>query len=342
MPVNHLTDLVVLMENDQFAQNLAALSIEKQTKRTFGKELQNQHSQLIVTPKHKRQKIKETTSSSKKERVPFSFSVLLTPPHELSEDNKKKILKHLQSQESKYLVNKDFLKHQRDLNAQMRAILIDWLVDVCLKFEVAAHVLSSTVVLIDRYLEKVQTSRSKLQLLGVTCLMIVCKFEEVYPPMLKDFLSVCDNAYSKPELLKMESDILLKLKFEIAQTTAFCFLTFFNSTLKMDDKSYFFAWYALENCLLDVVCLKHKHSILAAASIFFVNKLFKKEGWGVLHQEISGFQEGDLKLAARDLFVVLQRNDVGEFKAITRKFSEPNYCEVSQYTIQKKKEAPEN
>ena len=53
-----------------------------------------------------------------------------------------------------------------------------------------------TVDLIDRFLSKTKVSRKHLQLVGVTCLMIVGKFEEIYPPQLRDYVAVCDNAYS--------------------------------------------------------------------------------------------------------------------------------------------------
>ena len=62
----------------------------------------------------------------------------------------------------------------------MRGILLDWLVDVHLKFKLSPETLFMSVNLIDRYLEKVAISRSKLQLLGVSALFISCKYEEVY------------------------------------------------------------------------------------------------------------------------------------------------------------------
>jgi len=51
------------------------------------------------------------------------------------------------------------MKKQLDINEKMRAILIDWLVDVHQKFKLVNETLFLTVNLIDRYLEKVQVSR---------------------------------------------------------------------------------------------------------------------------------------------------------------------------------------
>lgn len=88
-------------------------------------------------------------------------------------------------------------EHQPDLNARMRAILIDWLVDVHLKFRLKDETLYVTVQLIDRYLSLHTTTRCKLQLVGVSALFIACKYEEIYPPDLKDFVYITDNAYTK-------------------------------------------------------------------------------------------------------------------------------------------------
>jgi cyclin B len=34
-------------------------------------------------------------------------------------------------------------------------------------------------------------------LVGVAALFIACKYEEIYPPDLKDFVYITDNAYTK-------------------------------------------------------------------------------------------------------------------------------------------------
>ena len=46
------------------------------------------------------------------------------------------------------------MKKQKDINEKMRAILIDWLIDVHLKFRLVHETMFLTVNLIDRYLEK--------------------------------------------------------------------------------------------------------------------------------------------------------------------------------------------
>lgn len=97
----------------------------------------------------------------------------------------------------------------------MRAILVDWLIDVNIKFKLMPDTLFLTVNLVDRFLSKEPIRRTKLQLLGVSALMISTKYEEIYPPTVKDLIYITDNAYLKQEIIQMESAILTILDFDI-------------------------------------------------------------------------------------------------------------------------------
>ncbi len=55
---------------------------------------------------------------------------------------------------------------QADINEKMRAILVDWLVEVHLKFKLMPETLFLTVNLIDRFLEAKPVTRRNLQLVG--------------------------------------------------------------------------------------------------------------------------------------------------------------------------------
>lgn len=48
-------------------------------------------------------------------------------------------------------------------------------------------------------------------MLGVASLLIATKYEEIYPPELKDLLSISENKFTKEEVLQMESSILTTL-----------------------------------------------------------------------------------------------------------------------------------
>ena len=78
-----------------------------------------------------------------------------------------------------------YMTQQTDINQKMRAILIDWLVEVHLKFKLYPETLYLTINLIDRFLEKKLVLRSKLQLVGVTAMLLASKYEEIYAPEVR-------------------------------------------------------------------------------------------------------------------------------------------------------------
>lgn len=71
------------------------------------------------------------------------------------------------------------------------------------KFELMDETLYLTVNLIDRFLAAQPVVRKKLQLVGVTAMLLACKYEEVSVPVVEDFIVISDKAYSRKEVLEM-------------------------------------------------------------------------------------------------------------------------------------------
>ena len=72
-----------------------------------------------------------------------------------------------------------------------------------------------TVNIIDRYLSKEIVRLSKFQLLGITALWIASKFQEIYPPVMKDLVEFSDKLFDSQEILEMESKVLKTIQFDI-------------------------------------------------------------------------------------------------------------------------------
>lgn len=76
------------------------------------------------------------------------------------------------------------------------------------------------IELLDRFLAKAAPiERNKLQLIGLVCLLIAGKYEEIYPPLLSDYIYCSANAYKKQEVHLCEFEILARLDFEISFPT---------------------------------------------------------------------------------------------------------------------------
>ena len=139
----------------------------------------------------------------------------------------------------------------------MRAILVDWIIEVHLKFKLLPETLFLTVSLIDRYLEKVQIMRTKLQLVGVTAMLIASKYEEIYAPEVRDFVFITDNAYTRQEIFEMEYSMLSQLEFSITAPSSYRFLERFAKVAGANSKLWNLARYLIELPLIEQRMLKY-------------------------------------------------------------------------------------
>lgn len=110
---------------------------------------------------------------------------------------------------------------QQEINAKMRRTLIDWLVDVHLKYKLLPETLFICVNLIDRFSSKSLIKRKDYQLVGVTCMLIAAKYEEIYPPYVDNFVYITDHAYRREQIIEKEREILEELEFDVTFVTAF-------------------------------------------------------------------------------------------------------------------------
>ena len=116
------------------------------------------------------------------------------------------------------------MENQPQITERMRSILIDWIIEVHFQFKLNTESLFLAINMIDRYLEKVMVSKENLQLVGVSAMLIACKYEEIWPPLIKDYIHMCDNAYDKEQIINMELSMLAELDFNVDFVSSNCFL----------------------------------------------------------------------------------------------------------------------
>ncbi|RCV19236.1 hypothetical protein SEVIR_3G385400v4 [Setaria viridis] len=200
---------------------------------------------------------------------------------------------------------------QSDVTANMRTILVDWLVEVAEEYKLVADTLYLAISYVDRFLSANALSRDRLQLLGVAAMLIAAKYEEISPPHAEDFCYITDNTYTKQELVKMESDILKLLQFELGNPTIKTFLRRFTRSAHEDKKRSillmeFLGSYLAELSLLDYGCLRFLPSVVAA-SVMFVARLTidpDVNPWNKKLQKVTGYKASELKdciIAIHDL-----------------------------------------
>jgi cyclin B len=88
-------------------------------------------------------------------------------------------------------------------------------------------------------------------------MLIACKYEEIYPPIVKDFVYITDNAYQKEEILEMERKMLSTLDFNIQTTSSFRFLERYCKVAKADQLIFNLSRYLIELSLVSYRMLKY-------------------------------------------------------------------------------------
>lgn len=67
-------------------------------------------------------------------------------------------------------------------------------------------------------------AKSKLQLIGVTAMLIASKYEEMYAPEVRDFVFITDDTYSNEEIKNMEKKMLRVLDYSFGSPLGLHFL----------------------------------------------------------------------------------------------------------------------
>jgi hypothetical protein len=102
-----------------------------------------------------------------------------------------------------------------DLSSRHRQILLDWLVEVAIKFKLHPEVMLDTINLVDQFLlTKQKHLTTKFQLLGVCAMSLMSKFHEMYAPEVRDFVYICDRAYTVAEINDFEYKLLNALSWK--------------------------------------------------------------------------------------------------------------------------------
>lgn len=226
----------------------------------------------------------------------------------------------------------DYMTQQEDLTEKMRAILVDWLVEVHWKFKLQQETLSLTVHLLDTYLSKKQVKRQKLQLVGVTCMLLAAKHEEIYPPEIKDFVHVTDRAYTRQEILDMEVTVLNTIGFQLTHPSGRQFLMRYVKLMGAQSVEHAaLAEYSLELSLVNYRSMRYAPSHLGAASLLLANKILKvSPAWPQSLVDATGFAEATIKSCAKEMCSMLQQAEKNSLQAVRKKYSHATFHRVAK------------
>jgi hypothetical protein len=234
--------------------------------------------------------------------------------------------------ESRNIHTSKYMSRQADINATMRAILVDWLIDVCitLKIEIATFILS--VNILDQFLSKRAVRRGLLQLVGCTSLLIASKYEDIYPCEVDDFVRMSEKAYTIQQIVAMESIMLGCIK--LAMPTVYHFSTWYlfycrDYLIYDEDRFLHLVNYFIGSAMLDITYLDIDANQLALVCIKLASHFHRTSVniYEHIHKTI-GCIIPDHNYEWLNAIIKVQRNS--KYKAIYKKYSSSIYKEVTK------------
>ncbi|KAL1459287.1 hypothetical protein WDU94_011288 [Cyamophila willieti] len=119
--------------------------------------------------------LSDTEKSTSNKNVEDMVCILIN-----ADDYRDDIYQYLLQCERRIRPKANYMRKQPDINAEMRSVLVDWLIEVAEEYKMQNETLHLAINYVDRFLSLMSVVRSKLQLLGTAALFVASKYEEIF------------------------------------------------------------------------------------------------------------------------------------------------------------------
>uniref|UniRef100_A0A8D0B270 Cyclin B1 n=1 Tax=Salvator merianae TaxID=96440 RepID=A0A8D0B270_SALMN len=250
-------------------------------------------------------------------------------PH-LCSEYVKDIYNYLKFLENQQSVKPNYLEGQ-EITGNMRAILIDWLVQVQMKFKLLQETMYMTVAIIDRFLQKNKVTKRILQLVGITAMFIASKYEEMYPPEIGDFAFVTDHTYTNLQIRQMEMKILKSLDFRLGRPLPLHFLRRASKIGEADLQQHTLAKYLMEVTMTDYEMVHYPPSQIAAAAFCLSTKVLGEGEWTPTLQHYMFYTEDALIPVMQHMAknIVMVNKGMTKHMTVKNKYANSKHSKIS-------------
>ena len=249
------------------------------------------------------------------------------------------ILNYMRQQEKENRPKANYMRKQSDITANMRSILVDWLVEVSEEYRLHPETLYLAVTYTDRFLSQMSVLRGKLQLVGTASMYIAAKYEEITPPDVSEFVFITDDTYTKKQVLRMEHLLLKCLDFRMSTPTIQWFLTHYMRFIKLSttlnapankelcQRIESLARYLCELTLIDGdTYLGYLPSQVAASAIYLSFYTLGRPWTKQIAEQLGySYDLAELRTCICDLHKTMQEAPNHTHQAIQEKYKQPKY-----------------
>ncbi|ADM11954.1 G2/mitotic specific cyclin 2 [Encephalitozoon intestinalis ATCC 50506] len=226
-------------------------------------------------------------------------------------------------------IDKPFVYVNDGVSWKMRSLLVDWIIDIHDKLGLCHDTLFLAINLVDRFLSMRSIPSSKLQLVGISALMIACKYEEVVCPALQTFVLLTEKTLTGDDVRKAEKYMLHTLNYDLQYVSPLNFLRKCSKANNYEINSRAVGKYLLELMTLYEEFLKFKGSVRAAAAMYLSRKMTSQDQCKNLFTMYSGHTKDDIKECFNALVRVISESI--PFENIQNKYNTPKFLHVSSF-----------
>lgn len=221
----------------------------------------------------------------------------------------------------------DYMPRQSEVNEHMRERIVDWICSLHYRFQFQIDALFHAISLLDRFLSVKVIAHSRLQLVGLTALVIASKYEDSYTAPLSQFAKVAEHpTCSIANIVQMEREFLLAINFGLSAPTSLTFLKRYAKAAKAETNMGMLSRFMAELTLGDYkLTAKYRPSLIASAAIYHARRLMQLPGWTPTLAHYSGYREADFEQCAVDLRDLVKKAAAAKFVTTYRKYSLPKY-----------------
>lgn len=246
----------------------------------------------------------QLNEKQQQQHAPFLFPAPYFPGD--LDEYESDIYEALLRREKLHHVVTDYFSFQPHVTGVMRAMLIDWLVEVHNHFNLQPETLFLTVNYIDRFLAKVPVKRENFQLVALTALLIASKYEEVHPVDIEDLVYICERSYTAQQIVVFEKEMLQAFKWQLVVPTGSGFLEYYIDKLSVDLQVAQLATFFSEQALLDFsLSAKYVPSVVASSALLLAQCYAAKDkpelAWVLEFEEVTGYYAKDIWCCVREL-----------------------------------------
>ncbi|KAK6089735.1 hypothetical protein P3W45_001237 [Vairimorpha bombi] len=226
-------------------------------------------------------------------------------------------------------IDTSYTYSSREISFLERSKMVDWIINVHNKLNLSQDTLFLAVFIIDKFLIKKEIPSNKLYLVGISALMIACKFEEVICPTLNNLVVLSEYKVSEEDIKKAERYMLHILDYDILYSNPLNFLRKCSKANNYEKKSRTVAKYILELSLLYEDLTVYSGSIKAAASMYLARKITQQDTCRNLFTLYSGHSRDDLRECFNNLIRIIAQPVC--YENIYKKYDTQKYNFIATY-----------